>query len=1726
MLFKACFDLVKAEHELHDERLDVTRIASTERVGDIIRALKSLSDSYKISLTDSNSCDDNVKVLPHALSALLRLMQRACDLSSVPQPETTKKNLEKGQGGMGKLAGSPYPGFHDLKLAASVCESIGVIFEVLSSDEEMRSCVKEMVSESKKYSKDSQSMNPKNSDGTSVIKSISHLLLLLLASLESVKAIFLASSSSSHSSVNSDIEVIALHALKGYHYLLKCLTMGSPSTLSDQLHNGIEGYDEYGDKRSRLSPPHIRFSTIRPLFGNFFAQLVQLCLFFSRERIKELAEMSTLTLAECLQFMPSSSVWRKYLPGTFSGLFALCTSRAGNSSNVVQSSALVCIARLLTIVMNDADSLNRCICDSNDLEADHSPVLADSSSSNNVSRAAFNNLVNSIPRRSGYESFESSKPTLLSNNLSSPPVQPSVTSLESRNGISFPYDEFPSLESARQWRVDILQRIGQNFIIAFKSVYSMSSSPTRKKSILVGLGEILAKCKKILGHTLYIDFLLLLLEALDDEFSNIRETAWVIWQKIIGDENNLRMESDNVHSRSLQSPLLISQLENKFVFHGYEVDRLTTNEMKYQQNISLMLGIAYSLEDTLHFVIKAEGISLLNCLCRMFLPLRDAPIPLLETRKFYRLVERHVESSTSTTEKQVDFVSGQYYRLLFANAKSKTTLRASRVLAMIFGKAGSLSNLLQMVMSVHQKFERRFATYASTTKRMGSEELATVVNRSLSADEKSLPIKSSADTFDETDVVLMLKKTASIWTFIKYAILGNLKVRADVPVKKESCSENSTEPNYGSCNGERRPSTCGYCGCVCSERRCSRCKCVSYCCVDHQKLDWKTHRLVCVAPPPSPTSSNVNVNAKRIEKTVGVIDSDENEICNSDLVPPNSPLDPDLILSSANISISLAISDNITTKSLAYNIEEIVKVSLRILKSYFHQQDLLATGIHILPSSLKIQQLHAIIISTICECLANASLIAALWDIHISREYQNQTNFDCEINGTERSKDKFRPKASKHSTPLLSNMVRDISYMMCELSVDSNHIVRDAALASLSRIALYSGHDNVTGLLYMHLDCIVDEACARMRCSHDMTSFHTKSLTRTHQVIDYVLRKCVTTLSNDGTPYPTKIQSVIALIKDLVNDTLSDIDSQVYKLTPAATLAILGCMNVLVETAAEPIDLTFMATAGIPWSKHSPYASTSTGSNIVKRLLKGKNDHALTETVERPALCLSMDPPENIQDTDNAKKIMEHEIRGIVKSLTLFQKNIYNLNSKASNSLENLQDDDNNGGDLSKECSSSFDTRNSNEGDSSSSSTTPPVPQGLELIQEILSRCRYFICQTSPEGTNFNASGAAIRVKVIEIMSKAFVRLALSRSVLLPAIHTTWPSIIGRLKEQIFFYAESSLTAMTKSTMHIHSLESSKASKLLLDFGKEATHSNAKPCLPLDSFPPNSTVHSPLSQLTTRSISSESEYGSRSKCLLLFPLLELTGVIAILCGDFLGIKFSDDLWPHLSQLLSIIHRNDIDLLEKSLQSSRNMQLHSSATAATSVPASKFSLDSKTKLSILSLLKTLVGQCFREYNYDECDAGASDSCSYIKSVIGECTWLILPFLSSLQCEDVRMSANELLSGLYRLNPSLVETILRGVGRRNDIVSFTAVMSHPQLVAISNIFSSQKLPSKGNQTSTSTSFVSVNQGERVTRILQADEMWMKLVSSLLQTELNLVPQFQDVSFHQRLYRRSCV
>ena len=61
---------------------------------------------------------------------------------------------------------------------------------------------------------------------------------------------------------------------------------------------------------------------------------------------------------------------------------------------------------------------------------------------------------------------------------------------------------------------------------------------------------------------------------------------------------------------------------------------------------------------------------------------------------------------------------------------------------------------------------------------------------------------------------------------------------------------------------------------------------------------------------------------------------------------------------------------------------------------------------------------------------------------------------------------------------------------------------------------------------------------------------------------------------------------------------------------------------------------------------------------------------------------------------------------------------------------------------------------------------------------------------------------------------------------------------------------------------------------------------------------------------------------SRRKTLLLPALLDLFGLLAYICGDFLCIKFEDDLWPTLMQILRVMSADALD----GISSSRTQRL--------------------------------------------------------------------------------------------------------------------------------------------------------------------------------------------------------
>jgi hypothetical protein len=138
--------------------------------------------------------------------------------------------------------------------------------------------------------------------------------------------------------------------------------------------------------------------------------------------------------------------------------------------------------------------------------------------------------------------------------------------------------------------------------------------------------------------------------------------------------------------------------------------------------------------------------------------------------------------------------------------------------------------------------------------------------------------------------------------------------------------------------------------------------------------------------------------------------------------------------------------------------------------------------------------------------------------------------------------------------------------------------------------------------------------------------------------------------------------------------------------------------------------------------------------------------------------------------------------------------------------------------------------------------------QGLPLVTTVLRRCCYYL--TLPRLVD--------QVLVLSVMTDCVARLASNRTVLLPAVHKMWPSLVSKLREMRIALAE-------------------------VDRERRAMAGQTRLMLAQD---PSAT---------------------RVAAYALPALLSLLTVMATTTGDFLSVKFKDELWPELFALLVYVN---------------------------------------------------------------------------------------------------------------------------------------------------------------------------------------------------------------------------
>lgn len=289
---------------------------------------------------------------------------------------------------------------------------------------------------------------------------------------------------------------------------------------------------------------------------------------------------------------------------------------------------------------------------------------------------------------------------------------------------------------------------------------------------------------------------------------------------------------------------------------------------------------------------------------------------------------------------------------------------------------------------------------------------------------------------------------------------------------------------------------------------------------------------------------------------------------------------------------------------------------------------------------------------------------------------------------------------------------------------------------------------------------------------------------------------------------------------------------------------------------------------------------------------------------------------------------------------------------------------------------------------------------GLRLVDAILRRCAYYL--TLPH--------LADQVSVLRVMETAVRRLSADRAVMLPAVHKMWPSLVSKLREmRIALRAEAAAR----------------------DYAGDST----------------------------RLLMTQDPSSNRAKTLALPELLRLLETVAVLSGDFLSLKFADDIWPELFLLIELVNptpvlsktsrladgrglsarqRETLDVAgEAPSQGSRSVHklLHgegpadllcspdqSSESSSWSAPAAprsadRHSLDSKIKLSLLHCVRAI--------------AEVPPCQPFVRRAAGKCAWHSLALLCGSQCKEVNEAASDSILSMQALDAALVGSVVHAM-----------------------------------------------------------------------------------------------
>ena len=971
--------------------------------------------------------------------------------------------------------------------------------------------------------------------------------------------------------------------------------------------------------------------------------------------------------------------------------------------------------------------------------------------------------------------------------------------------VSEGFDE--SIEESVQWRVDVLQRLQELLPRVYYSVFR-SLSPIRKSKVLRCLCKLIKQARVFLGDKVSAEMHCLLLTSVEDDHLVVSRCSLHCWE-------NLQAQEMQRGSWVAVREYLCTEVRKSIGAARRMAG--TGREEELEQCLGRVLGCVHALRGELGAVFAQDKDERLleDTLGFLLSPDPDSCQSSRIQSHTYAYYLPHLSGTAGATSPQV----ASYYQPPGLATRSPGNATRIRKLCVLLGQAGILSRLLVSVQQWQQHMsdvdttltsDPRFSAVDdedeifSDVKGVGEEKKVTgegggdgeaaVSEEEEQAMREVLRQKEQAYDLTHLDV---LRKGAGLWKAVAEVMVG--LVGKPIPVnidkeRKKCATGHISEVDAVQEKEEREGLKCAVCDITNAQivRRCTRCLKVAYCGREHQLQHWKSHKKDC----------------KQLAEQHAITPSPSPSATDSEQTGKNCDIFDDTRL------YTLVVDDKGSSSLYGHIIdsEEVLSSWWMSVPMSYHDLNgaTVTTAKSLQPAYESIDEVVRSAVAAMAHhiCFLKSryasdptSIKGTLRSLLLANVAEAVAHASL-VNGPEA----FQPHLITTLYPLL------------ELSVSSEDIIRVAGRSSVQRLALYLNYPSVAHLLHGNMDYIVDEVCAAMR---PRGGWNYRLGTTT---FDAVARKRNTFLIKKSKRGDTRkgdyadcgeeeeeffgphlvVEHFFTTVHEGLTIESEEIDSKAQvEITVAERINSHAVIRDLLRDAISSMD-TLAENGGLSQRNTLPLLA----------MMK--------------VLVMKAAEPLEVLPSQSAAKAAGDVLAAKAKeSLAHFQRNIDILMER--NPVIDDKDI------ITPKVVPSSGT----EGPDGEAKETPP---GLALIEEVLARCSYYLSLPSLRD----------KVKVVDIMQQALLRLAVRRDVLLPAVHKLWRPLILRVRE------------------------------LRGQFQDE--------------------VHQRIPGLNEM---------SKRKSFLLPVLLDLLAMLADITTNFYSVKWDDDLWPELVVILQCVAKTCI-----------------------------------------------------------------------------------------------------------------------------------------------------------------------------------------------------------------------